>query len=133
MEKGIEEGLPRGDEPILVVENDEEVRKITGRILRMQGYRVLEASNGGDVFSVCDQYEGPIHLTITDVVMPEMKGTELAKRLSSSYPEMKVIYMTGYVEDVISHHGVLEKGMENLQKPFTINDLARKVREVLDE
>jgi PAS domain S-box-containing protein len=132
-ENGVEEGLPHGDETILVVEDDEEVRKITGRILRMQGYRVLEAPNGGDVFSVCDQHEGPIHLTITDVVMPEMKGSELAKRLSSSYPEMKVIYMSGYVEDVISRQGILEKGMEYLQKPFTVNDLANKVREALDK
>ena len=132
-ENGVEEGLPHGDETILVVEDDEEVRKITGRILRMQGYRVLEASNGGDVFSVCDQHEGPFHLMITDVVMPEMKGPELAKRLSSSYPEMKVIYMSGYVENVISRQGILEKGMEYIQKPFTVNELARKVREVLDK
>jgi two-component system cell cycle sensor histidine kinase/response regulator CckA len=132
-EKGIEEGLPHGDETILVVEDDEEVRKITGRILRMQGYRVLEASNGGDVFSVCDQHDGPIHLMVTDVVMPKMHGPELAKRVSSLYPEMKVIYMSGYVEKVISHHGILEKGMEYIQKPFTVNELARKVREVLDK
>jgi len=132
-EKGVEEGLPRGDETILVVEDDEEVRKITGRILRMQGYRVLEASNGGDVFFVCDQHEGPFHLMITDVVMPEMKGPELAKRLSSSYPEMKVIYMSGYVENVISRQGILEKGMEYIQKPFTVIELAKKVREVLDK
>jgi CheY-like chemotaxis protein len=132
-EKGVEKGLPRGGETILVVEDDEEVRKITGRILRMQGYRVLEASNGGDVFSVCDQHEGPFHLMITDVVMPEMKGPELAKRLSSSYPEMKVIYMSGYVEDVLSRQGILEKGMEYIQKPFTVNELARKAREVLDK
>jgi DNA-binding NtrC family response regulator len=65
--------------------------------------------------------------------MPKMQGPELAKRLSSSYPEMKVIYMSGYVEDVISHHGILKKGMEYIKKPFTINELARKVREVLDK
>jgi len=99
----------------------------------MQGYRILEASSEDDAFLICNQHDGPIHLMVTDVVMPKMYGPELAKRLSSSYPEMKVIYMTGYVEDVISHHGVLEKGVENLQKPFTINDLARKVREVLDK
>jgi len=132
-EERLEEGLPHGDETILVVEDDEEVRKITGRILRMQGYRVLEASNGGDVFSVCDQHDGPIHLMVTDVVMPKMHGPELAKRVSSLYPEMKVIYMSGYVEKFISHHGILEKGMEYIQKPFTVNELARKVREVLDK
>jgi two-component system, cell cycle sensor histidine kinase and response regulator CckA len=132
-EERVEEGLPLGDETILVVENDEEVRKITGRILRMQGYRVLEASNEDDAFQICNKHDVPIHLMVTDVVMPKMHGPELAKRASSLYSEMKVIYMSGHVENVISHDGVLEKGMENLQKPFTINDLARKVREVLDK
>jgi YesN/AraC family two-component response regulator len=70
---------------------------------------------------------------VTDVVMPKMHGPELAKRVSSLYPEMKVIYMSGYVEKFISHHGILEKGMEYIQKPFTVNELARKVREVLDK
>jgi DNA-binding NtrC family response regulator len=70
---------------------------------------------------------------LTDVVMPKMHGPELAERLSSLYPEMKVIYMSGYVKKVIYHNGILEKGMEYLQKPFTVNELAKKVREVLDK
>jgi hypothetical protein len=96
-EKQVEEGLPHGDETILVVEDNEEVRKVTARILKMQGYRVLEASNEGDAFSICDQHDGPIHLMVTDIVMPKMHGPELAKRVSFLYPEMKVIYMSGHV------------------------------------
>ncbi len=133
MKKGIEEGLPRGDETILIVEDNHEVRKVTGRIPRMEGYRVLEASNPNTAFSTCNERKGPIHLTITDIVMPEMKGPELAKRLSSLYPEMNILYMSGYVENVISHNGILEKRMEYIQKPFTVNELAKKVREVLDK
>jgi DNA-binding NtrC family response regulator len=133
MEKVVVDGFPRGNETILVVEDEEGVRKVTGRILRMQGYRVLEASNGGDSFSICKQHEGPIHLMITDVVMPEMHGPELAKRLMSLNPEMKVLYMSGYVKNFISHQGILGKGTNYIQKPFTVNELARKVREALDK
>ena len=133
MMKGIEEGLPLGNETILVVKDNHEVRKVTGRILRMQGYRVLEASNPNIAFSTCTQHEGPIHLVITDVVMLEMNGPELAKRLTSFYPEMKVLYMSGYVKNFISHQGILEKGMNYIQKPFTVDKLTRKVREVLDK
>jgi DNA-binding NtrC family response regulator len=133
MEKGIEEGLPRGDETILIVEDNDEVRKVTGRILRMQGFKVLEASNPNAAFSTCNQHEGPIHLMITDVVMPDMNGPDLAKRIISQYPEMKVLYMSGYVKNFISYQGILEEGIEYIQKPFTVNDLAKKVREVLDQ
>jgi len=132
-EKQVEEELLRGDETILVVEDNEEVRKVTARILKMQGYRILEASSEDDAFSICNQHDGPIHLMVTDVVMSKMHGPELAERLSSSYPEMKVICMSGHVENVIFHHGISEKGMEYLQKPFTVNELAKKVREVLDK
>jgi len=132
MEKVAVEEFGRGDETILVVEDNHEVRKVTGRILRMQGYRVLEASNGGDSFSISKQHEGPIHLMITDVVMPEMNGPQLAKHLISQHPEMKVLYMSGYVKNFISHQGILGKEMNYIQKPFTVNELAKKVREVLD-
>ncbi len=133
MKKGIEEGLPLGNETILVVEDNHEVRKVTGRILRMQGYRVLEASNPNTAFSTCNEREGHISLMITDVVMPEINGPELAKRLMSLYPKMKVLYMSGYAKNFISHQGILEKGIEYIQKPFTVNELAKKVREVLDK
>jgi len=132
MKKGIEEGLPLGNETILIVDDNHEVRKVTGRILRMQGYKVLEASNPNIAFSTCNKREGHISLMITDVVMPEMNGPDLAKRLMSLYPEMKVLYMSGYVKNFISHQGILGKGTNYIQKPFTVIELARKVREVLD-
>jgi two-component system cell cycle sensor histidine kinase/response regulator CckA len=115
------------------MEDNHEVRKVTGRILRMQGYKVLEASNPNIAFSTCSQHEGPIHLVITDVVMPEMNGPQLAKHLISQHPEMKVLYMSGYIKNFISYQGILERGIEYIQKPFTVNELARKVREVLDK
>ena len=132
MKKGIEEGLPLGNETILIVDDNHEVRKVTGRILRMQGYKVLEASNPNIAFSTCSQHEGPIHLVITDVVMPEMNGPQLAKHLISQHSEMKVLYMSGYVKNFISHQGILGKEMNYIQKPFMISELAKKVREVLD-
>jgi DNA-binding NtrC family response regulator len=133
MDKGIDEELPRGSETILVVEDNHEVRRVTRRILRMQGYGVLEASNASIAFSTCTQHEGPIHLVITDVVMPEMNGPDLVKRIILQYPEIKVLYMSGYVKNFISYQVILEKGMDYIQKPFTVNELAKKVREVLDK
>lgn len=133
MEKKVEEGLPCGNETIFIMEDNHEVRKVTERILSMQGYRVLEASNPNIAFSTCSQHEGPIHLVITDVGMPEMNGPELVKRLIPLYPEMKALYMSGYVKNFISHQGILGKEMNYIQKPFTVNELARKVREVLDK
>ncbi len=127
-------GLPRGNETILVVEDEEEVRKLTARILRKQGYNVLEASQGKEAFSLCEEQEGPIHLMVTDVLMPGLTGAELAKRFTQLYPEMKVLYMSGYTSDRFAiGHGNLEKGMEFIQKPFSIDRLAKKIREVLDK
>ncbi|OGP89488.1 MAG: hypothetical protein A2156_11115 [Deltaproteobacteria bacterium RBG_16_48_10] len=131
-EKAAEGGLPRGSETILIVEDDEDVREVAVRILKMQGYRVLETSQGSDALHQCGHEAGPIHLMVTDVVMPEMNGPELAKRLSPLRPEMKVLYISGYTDNAIVHHGVLEKGVNYIQKPFTVEGLARKVREVLD-
>ncbi len=128
-----EEELPRGDETVLIVEDEEEVRKIAVAVLRRQGYRVLEAPQGGDAFLICEKYEGPIHLMLTDVVMPRMDGMELAERLLSMRPEMKVIFMSGYADHAILRHGILKEGMEYIQKPFTVEGLARKVREVLEK
>jgi signal transduction histidine kinase len=131
-EKAAEDGLPRGTETILIVEDDEDVREVAVRILKMQGYRVLETSHGSDALRQCEQEAGPIHLMVTDVVMPGMNGPELAKRLNPLRPEMKVLYISGYTDNAIVHHGVLEKGVNYIQKPFTVEALARKVREVLD-
>jgi signal transduction histidine kinase/CheY-like chemotaxis protein len=132
VERMVEKELPRGDETILLVEDDKEVRMLAMRILKTQGYRVLEASHGGDALQVLKEREGSIHLLLTDVVMPEMSGRELANRLIPFHPKMKVLYMSGYTDSAIVHHGVLDKGVNYIQKPFTVDGLARKVREVLD-
>jgi PAS domain S-box-containing protein len=128
----VREGLPRGSETILVVEDEEVVRKLTVRILQEQGYRVLEGGQGTDAFPIADEHEGQIHLLLTDVVMPKMSGKELAGRIASLRPGIKVLYMSGYTDNAIAHHGIFDKGINFIQKPFTVDGLARKVREVLD-
>jgi CheY-like chemotaxis protein len=129
----VREGLPRGSETILVVEDEEVVRKLTVRILQEQGYRVLEGGQGIDAFPIADEHEGQIHLLLTDVVMPKMSGKELAGRIASLRPGIKVLYMSGYTDNAIAHHGIFDKGINFIQKPFTVDGLVRKVREVLDK
>ena len=131
--KTIGEELPHGSETVLVVEDEEKVRTLTVEILGRQGYRVLDASQGEDALAISEKHKGPIHLFLVDVVMPGISGTELAKHLTSLHPETRILYMSGYTDDVIVHHGVLEKGVNYIQKPFTIDELTRKVREVLDK
>jgi PAS domain S-box-containing protein len=125
--------VPRGIETVLIVEDDKEVRKLAARILENHGYKVLEASQGSEALPLSKEYQEPIHLMLADVVMPGLDGRELAERIKFFHPRMKVLYMSGYTENAITHHGVLEKGMNYIQKPFTVDGLARKVREVLDE
>jgi CheY-like chemotaxis protein len=140
VEEALEEGVreevigevPRGSETILVVEDEEVVRKLAVRLLKKQGYKVLEAPDGGQAFILCEKYQDPIHLILSDVVMPGMSGRELVERLQRIHPEMRVLYMSGYTDNVIIHHGILEEGLAFIQKPFTLETLARKVREVLD-
>ncbi len=122
----------RGTETILLVEDEEAVRALVRRILRQQGYIVLEARDGAEALMLCQRHTGWIHLLITDVVMPHVSGRELAGRLEAMRPELKVLYMSGYPDEAIAHHGVLEKGTAFLQKPFTPSALVLKVREVLD-
>jgi CheY-like chemotaxis protein len=129
----LKEELPRGNETILIVEDEEEVRKLTAKILEMQGYRILETCNGDDALLACERRKGPIHLMLADIVMPGMSGSELAKLLEPLYPEIKILYMSGYTDNAIVRHGVLEKGVNYIQKPFTMEALARKVRVVLDK
>ena len=124
--------MSEGTETILLVEDDEVVRKLVSEVLDNEGYRLLEAANGIAALSICAQYEEPIHLLLTDVVMPEMSGRDLADRLVPQRPEMKVLFMSGYTDDVIVHHGVLDAGAAFIQKPFAPDVLARKVRDVLD-
>ena len=124
--------ISRGHETILIVEDEDAVRKLAVRLLKKQGYKVLEAPDGGKAFMLCEAYKEPIHLILTDVVMPGMSGRKLVDRLEVIHPEMKVLYMSGYTDNAILHHGILEPGTNFIQKPFTLESLPRKVREVLD-
>jgi CheY-like chemotaxis protein len=121
-----------GSETILVVEDDEPVGKMAERMLGGYGYRVLTARNGTEALEISGSYSGPVHLLLTDVVMPDMTGLDLAEQLKSRFPEIKVLYMSGYTDNVIADHGVLEKDVNFIQKPFSREGLGGKVREVLD-
>jgi CheY-like chemotaxis protein len=123
----------QGSETILVVEDEEIVRKLACKVLEKNGYRVLEASNGEEALHIVQKQNGnPIHLVVTDVVMPGLSGRQLVDRLVSLWPQTKALYMSGYTNDVIVHHGVLDPGIAFIQKPFTPDDLILKVRKVLD-
>ncbi|HXZ27734.1 MAG TPA: PAS domain S-box protein [Terriglobales bacterium] len=122
----------RGNETILLVEDEDGVRALVHEVLRKNGYTVLQARHGGEALLLCERHAGTIHLLLTDVVLAQMSGHELALRLSALRPDMKVLYMSGYTDEAIVHHGVLEPGTAFLQKPFTTEALARKVRAVLD-
>ena len=131
-EKLVKEELPRGNETILIVEDEEDVLKLAGRILSRQGYHVLEASSGEEALRICKKKKKPFHLLLTDVVMPQMSGRQLEEQLSRVCQDFKVLYMSGYTDNAITHHGILEKGLNYIQKPFAVDSLIRKVREVLD-
>jgi CheY-like chemotaxis protein len=125
-------GGGHGAETVLLVEDAPRVRAVVREILEMNGYRVLEAHDGQEAIGLSRQHGGPIHLMVTDVVMPQMSGRELAQHLGRSRPDMRVLFMSGYTDNAIVRHGVLEAGTAFLSKPFTPDALAAKVREVLD-
>ncbi|MBI1955713.1 MAG: PAS domain S-box protein [Acidobacteria bacterium] len=123
--------LPRGSETVLVVEDEPAVRELAREFLESSGYQVLDADGGAAALELVKQYPSPIHLLLTDVIMPQMSGKELASEVTELLPETKVLYMSGYTDDIIADHGILEAGTYFLQKPFTRDALANKVRAVL--
>ncbi|MBI5527064.1 MAG: PAS domain S-box protein [Deltaproteobacteria bacterium] len=124
--------VPRGTETVLVVEDEPMVRGLTGRMLRDLGYTVIEAEDGPEALAVAEKYSSDIHLLLTDVIMPEMDGGEVADRFARVRRGAKVMFMSGYTDDVIADHGVLEPGKVLIKKPFGPDLIGRKVREVLD-
>ena len=129
----VEKEIPRGSETILVIEDDDSVRKLAIRFLETQGYLPLEAKQGEEALEIFQNYQGPIHLILIDVIMPGGSGPQVIERLKETSREFKVLFMSGYTDNTIVHHGVLKKGVEFIQKPFTLEALSRKVREVLDK
>ena len=123
---------PKGDETILFVEDDDLVRKLNLKILTQLGYEVIHAENGKSAIETAESYEGEIALLITDVIMPEMNGEELASRILQIQPGIKVLFTSGYTEDVISPYGVLDEGIHFIGKPYKPQQLAEKIRELLD-
>jgi len=121
----------RGSETILVVEDEESLRTLVRTVLRANGYLVLEASRGEEALQICKHQDGIIHLMLTDMVMPQMSGRELATRVARVRPETKVLFMSGYTDNAVVHQGGLDEGTPFIQKPFTPDTLTRKVREVL--
>jgi len=131
MDRGKPE-LLRGSETILLVEDAESLRELTRMLLENNGFKVLVAENGTEAIELAEHKRQPIHLLLTDVVMPGMSGRELANYLTAKRPDMSVIYMSGYTNDAIAHHGVLDSGVFLIEKPFSQETLIRKLREVLD-
>jgi len=128
----VETAAPRGSETILLVEDEDVVRGLARQILQQAGYKVLDAGSGDEALRLCREHSDSIHLLLTDVVMPETSGKEIAQSLTSLRPATRVLFMSGYTDDAIVHHGILDSNVEFIQKPFTPVALARKVREVLD-
>jgi CheY-like chemotaxis protein len=121
-----------GTETVLVVEDEVAVREVARAMLQKRGYTVLVAADGEQARRVADRHTGPIHLLLTDVVLPRISGREVASRLIATRPEVRVLYMSGYTEDTVVFHGVLEDGVRLLEKPFSEAALASRVREALD-
>ena len=116
----------------LLVEDEPAILKLTRMMLEKQGYIVLAARTPAEGIRLAQEHGGDIHLLMTDVVMPEMNGRDLAQRIQSLFPRLKCLFMSGYTADVISHHGVLDGGVSFIHKPFSIKDLSDKIRESLD-
>ena len=124
--------MPVGDETVLLVEDDTAIRDLARQLLQKQGYTVLEARSSQEGLQVAAGFAGTIHLLLTDVVLPDQSGKVLADELAASRPGLRTLYMSGYTDNAIAHHGVLDPGVAFLQKPFSPVALARQVRAVLD-
>jgi DNA-binding NtrC family response regulator len=122
-----------GSETILIVEDDRQVMGLGTAILERLGYSVLPAASAEEALTLLKQKTRPVDLLLTDVIMPGMNGKQLFDKISASYPGMRVLFMSGYTDNVIAHHGVIEPGVHFIQKPFSVQSLAAKVREVLDQ
>jgi CheY-like chemotaxis protein len=125
------QALPRGTETVLLVEDEKGVRELAREYLEMSGYTVIEAENGYTALELAAMHAGEIHLLMTDVVMPGISGRELADRVTQIRPGTKILYMSGYTDQAVVHHGILETDAVLLQKPFTAATLAAKLREIL--
>jgi CheY-like chemotaxis protein len=127
-----EPALVDGTETIMVVEDEEAVRRLAVRVLKGQGYEVLEAEDADSCLALLRDWEGPLDLLLTDLILPGVEGRELSGRVLELFPESKVLYMSGYSEDIITHRGILEEGIPFLQKPFTVGGFSARVREILE-
>jgi CheY-like chemotaxis protein len=125
--------VERGSETILVTEDEPDLRELTKIFLESYGYRVLQAASAEEALRISENLDERIHLLLTDVIMPGMSGRQLAEKILKKRPETKIVYMTGYTDDMVVQHKVLEPGVRLLQKPFTKVELAQKVRATLDE
>jgi PAS domain S-box-containing protein len=124
---------PEGNETVLLAEDEEQVRHLARAILKQQGYTVLVAESGSDALAILDQHDGPVHLLLTDVIMPGLNGKELFLQATDRLPDLKVLYMSGYTGNVLAHHGMQDEDPPFIQKPFAVRALTAKVREVLDQ
>ncbi len=131
--EGTSEPDAQGHETVLLVEDEPTLLRLSKTMLERLGYRVLAAGSPGEAIALAEENVGTIHLLMTDVIMPEMNGRDLARRLLSFYPDMKRLFMSGYTANVIAHHGVLDEGVHFIQKPFSLRPLGAKIREVLDQ
>jgi len=125
--------VKNGSETVLIVEDEDAVRKLVGQILRRHGYNAIEAEDAKEALRLAQEHQGAIHLLVTDVIMPGMNGKQLYQQLAAAHPHMRVLYMSGYPDNLIAHHGILDPAVHFLPKPFASGSLAGKVREVLDQ
>jgi len=120
-----------GERTVLVVEDDNSVRSLVRRVLETSGFTVISASSGVEALALCDRQQHKIDLLLTDVIMPQMSGRDLAGHIRERYPDMQVLFMSGYTSNAIANNGVLEPGMNFIGKPFTAADLSEKIQEIL--